>query len=307
MKLSTRSTALALVEVVMGNPNGDPDFDGRPRVITDGRGFMTDVSMKHKFRRLFDNHETETFMEIQKLVDMPEETLHICESMGRGSPHTDPQAAIKWMRDFLAKEGEDAFIQRYLDIRLFGTTLLLQDSEDGKKKKADKEEGDAVRLKKTGPVTFSPALSIAPIYIGEQTITKMATGRDALLEKDASDMAPGAKKFVEHGVYAFKIVVNPHVALPTKTTEEDIKALKTSLKHIFNLNGSCSRPVGSMNFIHIWWADHDNSLGSFNEFDFFNHLMPTKIENPKDPSSTLSEYHFPTPDGLAMKVTDLAR
>ena len=115
-------------------------------------------------------------------------------------------------------------------------------------------------------------------------------------------MAPGAKRFIEHAIFTARICVNPHLARHTNTTEQDIEVLKATLKHIFALSTSASRPGGSINVLHVWWRDHENSLGSFNENDFFKSLTPVR-KGAQEPSNSLDDYEFPTP---GENVYDLA-
>ena len=147
-------------------------------------------------------------------------------------------------------------------------------------------------------------------------MTKKACLRDNLLLSATGpqgDMAPGAQKVVEHGLYVSCVCVNPHVVAATQTTDQDIEVFKFLLKHIFSFSGSCARPVGSLNVIHAWWADHANSLGSFNEYEFWTKLTPIR-KGEWLASNSLNDYIIPTPDllvaenrALPCPVIDLAQ
>ena len=156
---------------------------------------------------------------------------------------------------------------------------------------------------------MTPAVSLCPVNIQEATISKKATLRDSLLETGQNDLAPFSKKFVEHGLYVARLSVNPHVAKHTFTTEEDIQIFKNLLKYVFSLSTCCTRPAGSVSFKHIWWADHANSLGSFNEQEFFRLLTPKRTgDNPNVPSQSIEDYEIPHPEELNLdyEVIDLA-
>lgn len=316
--LITRSSALLLIEVNMANPNGDPDMDGRPRTFADGRGWITDASIKRKFRDALEDADSDVFITLQKELGLDPERCSIFESLNRGSGCETPIEAKRWAFDLYKDQGPEAFFNKYLDVRLMGCTALSENEkgesdevESGKKKKTGnmaKKNGDKVNLKRTGVVTMTPAVSLCPVNIEEATISKKATLRDSLLETGQNDLAPLSKKFVQHGLYVARLSVNPHVAKHTFTTEEDIQIFKNVLKYIFSLSTCCTRPAGSVFFKHIWWADHTNSLGSFNEQEFFQLLTPKKKGDTNVPSQSIEDYEIPNPKELNLDydVADLA-
>lgn len=291
-----RATGLLVYEVKGANPNGSPDWDNQPRTLNDGRGVITPVSVKRKIRDLLADHNSDVFKAICQELDLNPDEFHIFESMHRGFDLDD---AVKAARDAikLSKDDSSAFLKRYWDVRVFGTTLL----EENKDK--DKENAKYI---KTGCVSFSPAFSIAPVQIVEMSITKKAPLREELLVNKQGDMAPMALKFVQHGLYCQRFGVNPHVAHYTNTTDKDIEVLKALLKHTFNFSESASRPAGSMNLLHAWWAEHEKPLGSFKESDFFAQLTPTKESDPENPSTKLTDYNIPNKAELGVDVVDLA-
>ena len=50
--IKNRYEFVILFDVENGNPNGDPDRDGAPRQREDGRGEISDKSVKRKWRDL---------------------------------------------------------------------------------------------------------------------------------------------------------------------------------------------------------------------------------------------------------------
>src|SRR5690242_13338915 len=53
--LENRYDVVLLIEVVDGNPNGDPDADNQPRQDLDtGEGIISDVCIKRKVRNYFE-------------------------------------------------------------------------------------------------------------------------------------------------------------------------------------------------------------------------------------------------------------
>lgn len=311
-----RSTGLMVVEVIGGNPNGDPD-DNRPRMMTNGHCWFTDVSVKAKARQLLADHNLDFFREIVKKFSLSADRFHIFESLRRGTNYHDGdytgEDAIKAKNELMALAENDpaALMDLFWDIRIFGANLLEQgassseEDENGKKKKMKQAPGK--RFIRGGPVTISPAISVAPVVITEATLTKRFCLRDEVLGKLQSDMAPYAKKFLEHGLFTACISVNPNAAKATGLTDVDVEVFKEVIKHIFTFTTSCSRQAGTINIEHIWWADHDNVLGSFNDFEFWKLLKPYKKTEPDVASVSLDDYVIPTPEsvGLKYKVVDL--
>jgi CRISPR/Cas system type I-B associated protein Csh2 (Cas7 group RAMP superfamily) len=331
-----RCVGLIVFEVWNACVNGDPDRDGCPRTRSDGRGTALDVSLKSKLRQLWTRHNTEYFQALVEQLGINPERFHICESWMHGVDTNDPVTARNAIVEL--SDNHAAFCDRLVDSRLFGTTFLPEgeDPEDetaemppsdddnasadaaekpkkgkGKKKKNGTSNGDKVRkhlgLKRTGPVTITHAISVSPVAIEENTITKTAPLRMTHVASQQGDMAPQAKKYVVHGVYVARIFVNPMFTQQTGCDEMDIEFFKVTLPDMFAMTTSASRPGGSINMIHIWWAEHQSILGDFNEMKFWESLTPTRKDGSNEPSTSLDDYIIPTPEiaKLPYKVIDL--
>lgn len=295
-----RSCGLLLFEVNGCNPNGDPDNDGLPRKTPTNLGWVTDVAMKRKYRDVLEDHDSPIFQDIVKMCKINPERFYIEQSHMRGLKLADPVEAAKAIIQLAATDHEK-FLDMLWDVRAFGSALLEQNPD--KKKK-----NEVVRFLRTGVITMTPAFSIAPIFTVRGSITKKSPYREELLKAGNGDIAPGGRSFVEHGLYACRVTVNPHVARHTRTTVEDIEVFKKLSPFIFNPTSSASRPGGSIRIVHFWWRDHTNSLGSFNEFEFFEKLMPRKLEKPNEPSSSLADYYIPKPSEMGLEgVTDIGQ
>jgi CRISPR-associated protein Csd2 len=309
--LTKRSVALVVIECEMCNPNGSPDDENSPRVLSDNRGWISDVSIKAKIRSILADHESPVFKGLQERFGFDPERFHILESFRRGSNKNGEftgKDAVAAKNDVaaLAKKDPEAFLDKFWDVRVFGTTLLIDNvgNGDGEKKakkakkdeSSEEEESNKFQLVRTGAVTITPAVSVRPVNITDATITKRACFRDDNLLKLQGDMAPMAKKFVEHGIYVCRICVNPQLAVATRTTEEDIEVLKYLLQYMFSLSGSAARPVGSINVTNLYWADHENILGSFNEGLWWKSLTPSAKPGVEFSHSS-EDYEFPTIEG----------
>ena len=299
--LETRVSIMIIIEVSMANPNGNPDWDNAPRTLnSDDRGLITPVCIKRRIRDVLEDHDSVCFKELMKTHNADSERFHIMESKMRGYTGIPQHEATKKVIQMAEKSVEE-FFNRFYDIRLLGCTLLeVKDKDengDDKKKKGKKD--DKFRCVNTGCLTVSPAISIAPIEIFEATLTKKAPLRDV-----DQDIAPAAYKCVEHGLYVATLSINPHVAHRTFATQQDVDMLKSVLPHIFQLSAANARPSSSISIVHAWWKEHTNSLGSFNEYEFFNSLKPT-LKGDFAPSKSLSDYSIP--DGTKFGAIDLMK
>ena len=276
-----RSSGLLVFECNLGNPNGDPDWEGEPRVTSDGYGWASDCSLKRKLRDLFVDHKSPVFQYLQERLEINPDRFHVFESMLRGFKDASDGVEAKKLASKLSEDIE-AFCNWYWDVRLFGTTAI-----QGKK---EEKEFDFIA---TGPVVLSNAISVAKVNkLDGGTLSKRFP-----LRQEESDLAPRAKKYITHGVYVSRISVNPNLATRTFTTQEDVEVFKHVLKHIFTSSTSTSRPPGSLNVLHTWWADHTNPLGSFDERKFWESLTPVRIgDDPTMASHSLEDYTFSQPD-----------
>jgi CRISPR-associated protein Csd2 len=327
-----RGSGLLIFVAEQCNPNGDPDAEGRPRVLTDGRGMVTDVCLKRRYRSLFEDHQSPSFRDLSQLLRAPiaarrydagkpenitlpglsfeDERHYVWESISRGSLHQERDESEAALNEARASffEGDsfnrDKFLGAFHDVRLFGCTVLEEkkcggneeedDSTNRKTKKA--KNGNRFSEKRTGVVTMSPAVSVGMVEIRTDTITKLAPLRVANMQKAVGDIAPGGRTFVQYGVYVSKIVANPHHAAASGTTQEDLEVFLRSLKFALTNSTSATRPNG-LEVSHLWWKDHTRAIGSYNHYEWWRMLTPRKIKNEDGPSSDRSDFHFPEPNG----------
>jgi CRISPR/Cas system type I-B associated protein Csh2 (Cas7 group RAMP superfamily) len=306
-----RSAGHLVFEATLCLPNGDLDADNYPRRLNDGRGWITDVCVKSKIRDLLKDHNSPVFIALQEKLGFDPERFHILESADRGTGNTDPVAAMNVLFD-MVKSAPLTILERFFDVRVFGCNILqegkaapAEEAEEAEepgeakpKKKKEKAPKNSAKFLRTGPVTFCPAVSVAPVVVREASITKRFPLQEKHLSGSQGTIAPGAKKFVEHAVYCMRICVNPHLARHTNCTDDDIAVLKELVKHIFTFSTSCSRPGGSIRMIHEpLWRDHDNVLGSFDEFAWWNAHTP-KVKSGVEVPQSIDDYDIPPSSDL---------
>lgn len=294
-----RATGLIIVEVRNSNPNGDPERDGAPRKRRGDIGEISPVSVKRKMRDLVGNKKGPIWLYLQNKFLLDEARFQILEERDR------KRGEIKKMiiEDDSKPIEEKRFVMMYWDGRVFGNTFLEEaegESEKitteempskktniGKNKKAE----EALALKKnvkTGVIHFGLGLSVAPVSV---RIDFTQTNKAGVEEGKTAGMAPGAFKFVEHGIYAIPFFVNPTPASNSGCIKQDVDVALELIPYVYSHNPSTVRT--QVKVLHAWYAEHNNQRGSCNDFDLIDALMPRKKEAKDKPSAERSEYTIP--------------
>lgn len=224
------------------NPNGDPLNGNRPRTNYDSMGEVSDVCIKRKIRnRLMEaGHNIFVQSDDNKLDDYP-------------SLRARAEGALKKEQWKDAKIFYEAVCKKWLDVRAFGQVFAYGSEKKG--------EGVSVGIR--GPVSIHPAFSVAPVSdrISSIQITKSVSGEGDGTKKASDTM--GMKHRVDHGVYVTYGAINPQLASKTWFADEDAKAIKNALEHLFDNDVSSARPEGSMEVVAVFWWQHNVKHGQY--------------------------------------------
>jgi CRISPR/Cas system type I-B associated protein Csh2 (Cas7 group RAMP superfamily) len=300
---------LIIVEVRNSNPNGDPERDGAPRRRRGDIGEISPPSVKRKERDLISNKKGPIWLYLKDKFKLKDERFDVLEERGR------KRADIKKMiiADKDKKIEEKEFVKRYWDGRVFGNTFLekaedkstddalmaIPENTSGGNTASKAEEALALKESvKTGVVHFGLGLSVAPVTVRTDFTL---TNKSAVQEDKTSGMAPGAYKFIEHGIYAIPFFVNPTQASKTGCTKEDVEVALELIPYVYSHNRSLVRT--QVEVLHAWYVEHNNQKGSYNDFDLIDALMPKKLEAENKPSVTREEYDIPNPNDDKYKKT----
>ena len=301
-----RGTGLLVIEVCGSNPNGDPDSEGEPRMLSaDRRGLISPVSFKRKLRDLVSDETGQVWKEAEAKVKIGASQngrrYKILESRGR-------------KREEIWNMRRNEFVDAYWDARTFGNTFLESMKDQGNKEGSDSEENQTTRGRaarksegnkeaddkehfiSTGAVQFGPGLSIAPIEIEYQTWTNKA-GVEG--DKDRG-MAPLAWRFVLHAIYAMPFFVNPLVARKSGCSASDIELLKFLVPFAYSATSSVARP--NVQLLHAWYAEQKSALGSCPDYLVIDAMTPIKKEDPEQPSRSRADYLIPKEKDLPPEV-----
>jgi Cas7 group CRISPR-associated protein Csh2 len=267
-----RATGLLVIVVENSNPNGDPDQESDPRRRShDNRGMITGVSFKRKLRDLVLRKDEPVWAKVAKELYIQERADKFDLLEKRDIKREDVEKKIKngeKNNDFME------FQNQFWDARVFGNTFL-----------PEKTTGQHVR---SGVAQFGLAVSVSPVRVHRLTKTKMAPaeGGKEGEQGPSRGMAPLAHRVVEHGVYGMPFFINPTGAKGergTGCTPLDIALLLKLIRYAYPHTKSDIRPLVEVR--HAWYAEHEDDLGSFSEFEFFEKLTPRRKGEDKEKPS----------------------
>ena len=267
------------------NPNGDPLNGNRPRTNYDDIGEVSDVCIKRKIRNRLMEAGHNIFVQSDDNRKDGDEYRSL-RSRAEGELKDIPMDDDKKFRK--------AACDKWLDVRAFGQVFAYKAKGNKKNKKAkeegEQEKGDdsSVSIGIRGPVSIHSAFSVAPVSgrISSIQITKSVSGEGDGTKKASDTM--GMKHRVDHGVYVTYGAINPQLASKTWFKDEDAKAIKNALEHLFDNDESSARPAGSMEVVAVFWWQHNVKHGQYSSAEVHRSLDvdlkkevtdPKKIEN----------------------------
>lgn len=280
------------------NPNGDPLYGNRPRTNYDGLGEVSDVCIKRKIRnRLMEKGQTIFVQSDDNKIDGYKNLRERQKNELKSNP--EDQQIFK----------EEA-CKKWIDVRSFGQVFAFKGKKGKKKNKPDQSD-DAnvsdseagVSLGIRGPVSIHPAFSLSSITsrINSQQIVKSTSYEGDGIKRQPDQM--GMKHRVDHGVYKFYGAINPQLASKTWFTDDDAKAIKNALEHLFDNDASSARPEGSMEVVAVFWWQHNNPSGQYSSAVVHRSLNIVPQEGIADPQK-IEDYSLKLKDlsGLEPKI-----
>lgn len=243
--LENKIDFIGFLTVTRANPNGDPLNGNQPRTDYDGYGEISDVCLKRKIRnRLQDMGEPILVQSNDRSDDGFTSIRERVESNPALEKILKMKEKEKGRTQMFAEEAAKAWI----DVRAFGQVFALK-----------KATGvDAVSVGVRGPVSIHPAVSLDPVTITDQQITKSTNGEPG--ETKGSDTM-GMKHRVDFGLYRFQGSINVQLAEKTGFSAEDAEEIKRALVTLFENDASSARPEGSIDVARLYWVNHPGKTG----------------------------------------------
>ncbi len=271
MSLTKKIDFAVVFTVKKANPNGDPLNGNRPRIDYEGFGEVSDVCLKRKLRNRLQDMGEDIFVQ-------SDENRKEGDTFRSLKDRFDNNAEIKEAANDREKQVNIAG-RTWYDVRAFGQVFAFK-----KGKKSDDSEGsDSVSIGVRGPVSIHNAVSLAPVDIYSQQITKsvnLETEKDP--DKKGSDTM-GMKHRVEYGVYVSYGSINCQLAGKTGFSDGDADKLLAALKSLFVNDESSARPSGSMKVESVVWWKHNCKNGQYASADVDESIGIEVDENSKKP------------------------
>ncbi len=197
--VKNRFEIVFLYDVEEGNPNGDPLNENRPRIDEQtGENIVTDVRLKRTIRDYLDSRGEEIFI---KASEKEDGTLLSRREMVERGLETD-------VEDLDKSEIREELLNQFLDVRLFGATISVEDYSFGI----------------TGPVQFKMGRSMHEVdtrYTQQSVTIPSEEGKEQGTFADRYDLP--------YSLIRFYGIVNENAAEDTNLTRKDVYGLADGL------------------------------------------------------------------------------
>ncbi len=269
-------------EVRNGNPNGDPDAGNMPRIDPEtGYGIVTDVCLKRKVRN---------FIELTRAGEAGF-NIYVTEGGVLNEQHRRAYRAVRPhnadSKELKPKDAEEAALltewmcNNFFDIRTFGAVMTT------------KVNTGQVR----GPVQFTFARSIDPIFAQEVTITRQAVTQEGV----DKDREMGRKHVIPYALYRMDGYISAYLAEKTGFTDADLDILLEALTNLFEHDRSAAR--GQMAVRKLVVFEHSSKLGNAPAHRLFELVKVRKTV--EGPVRSFEDYSFEvdkdnTPDSVRL-------
>lgn len=276
MSLSNKIDFAVVFTVKRANPNGDPLNGNRPRINYEGYGEVSDVCLKRKLRNRLQDMREVIFVQSDG-NRMKGDNFRSLKDRFEGNPE------IKKAVGDREKQIEIA-CKAWYDVRAFGQVFAFKKDKKNKKTE-DGDAGDSVSIGIRGPVTIQNAVSLSPVSIYSQQITKsvnLETDKNDPDKKGSDTM--GMKHRVDYGVYVTYGSINCQLAEKTGFSDDDAKKLLAALRSLFVNDESSARPSGSMKVENVVWWKHNCKNGQYSPADVHESIYIEIDEVTKKPT-----------------------
>lgn len=275
--IENRYDFIVLQDVVMGNPNGDPDAGNMPRIdIETNHGMITDVCFKSKIRNYVNviKNNAEGF----KIYIQPNIPLERNDKSAYTYLGIDEKKAqdLKKNDDGVEEKIKNFMCQNFYDIRTFGAVMTSFAKA--------KLSCSNVR----GPVQVGFGRSIDPIIPQEITITRKAitTEKDALQKNTEI----GKKYIVPYGLYRTEGYVSANIAKKhTGFSEEDLELFWAAILNMHEQDHAAMR--GNMAVRKLIIFKHSSELGNAPAWKLFD-AVKVERKDPTQPARCFDDYEI---------------
>lgn len=281
--LKNKYDFLMVFDITNGNPNGNPDDGGRPRIDPEtSTGIVTDVCLKRKIRDYIEmRYEGKRGYDVYIKQGTPlnrsdksaYDALKVEQNGGIATvKKNDPDVSLK-VRDYMCGH--------YFDIRAFGavmTTFVIDKLNCGQIK---------------GPVQLSFAKSVDPIFPMDIAITRKAITKEDDAGRKNNEI--GTKSIIPYGLFIAQGHISASLARKTGFNEDDLEILWSSICNMMEEDYSASRAGMYMRKLIIF--KHDSIWGNAPAYKLFDSIKIFKRDGVVAPRS-FSDYEIHIPDEM---------
>lgn len=261
-----------IFDVRDGNPNGDPDAGGMPRVDPETmRGLVTDVAIKRKIRNMIS-----TFSKGEEGYDIYVET-----GVSLNHQHERAYETLKLKRgdSSAIDQARDWMCETFYDVRMFGAVMTTGKDENGKKG----AKASCGRVQ--GPVQITFSRSVDQVFAQEHAITRITQTRQEDIDKGESTEM-GSKHAVHYGLYiGYGHFSAPHAA-STRVNSKDLEKFWQALRDMFEHDRASSRGEIAMRGLYVF--SHPNGYGTAHAHKLFDLIDITRKS--EEPARDFSDY-----------------
>jgi CRISPR-associated protein Csd2 len=256
-----------------GNPNGDPDAFGMPRVDPEtGQGLVTDVCLKRKIRNYVetarpDEDGYQIYVRDGAVLNREHELAYAAKGLKPEKQKFGGPEITSWMCD------------RYFDIRTFGAVMST--------------EVNAGQVR--GPVQLTFARSEDPVFARDVAITRLAVTNERDVHKGRTI---GRKYTVAYGLYRAHGFVSAPLASKTGFSVADLELLWEALEAMFEHDRSASHGTMATRALIIF--DHGCKLGRAHAHELFSRVR-AELRDPAKPPRDFGDYQLSL-DGEAVHI-----
>lgn len=273
-KLENKIDFVALITVNNANSNGDPLNGNRPRTDYNGYGEISDVCIKRKIRNRMQDMEECVFVQSDERCD---------DGAGSLKERAKDLEKIKDYDEFYKQACE-----KWTDVRSFGQVFAFKGF-------------GCASVGVRGPVSIHQAVSMDPVEVYSQQITKSVSGEKKEGKERGSDTM-GMKHFVKFGLYKIKGSINVQLAEKTGFSREDANLVKDCLKTLFVNDSSSARPDGSMEVYKLYWFEHNCKDGQYSSANVHRSV---EITSKRDVPASIDDYSIQVNQLLGLAVEEI--
>jgi CRISPR-associated protein Csd2 len=260
-----------LFDVRDGNPNGDPDAGGMPRLDPETmQGLVTDVAIKRKIRNMVTllgdgKPGYDIYVEAGVALNAQHERAYTALGLKPGSVKAaDQEQARQWM------------CQTFFDVRMFGAVMTT---------------GKALCGRVQGPVQVTFSRSIDPVLPQEHGLTRVTQTRQEDIDKGESTEM-GNKHAIPYGLYCGYGHFSAPLAKRTGVTNADLEMLWRALTLMFEHDHAAGRGEVTLRGLYIF--THADAFGSAPAHELFDRIHITRAND--GPARSFADYHVQLTD-----------